>query len=112
LVRLSGYVPPANNARYTLESVPEKFELMQNYPNPFNPTTILSFNLSDDALVTVKVYNMLGQEIRTLADREEFTAGENEIEFDATGLASGVYYYRMIVNNGQFESVKKMMLLK
>ena len=113
LYRTSGFIPPVNNAKYQVEQqTPESYDLMQNYPNPFNPTTNIQFSLSEDAFVTVKVYNMLGQEVRTLADREEFTEVENEIEFDASGLSSGVYYYRMIVNDGQFNAVKKMMLIK
>ena len=92
--------------------VPNQYVLQQNYPNPFNPTTNISFNLPADAFVSVKVYNMLGQEVATLADREEFTEGENEIEFNAQNLSSGVYFYRIVVNDGQFQQVKKMMLLK
>ncbi|MBI1806041.1 MAG: T9SS type A sorting domain-containing protein [Ignavibacteria bacterium] len=92
--------------------LPGAYELRQNYPNPFNPTTTIEFNLAEDALVTVKVYNTLGQEVATLVNHEEFTEGENAIEFDASSLSSGVYYYRLIVNDGQFQQVQKMMLLK
>lgn len=93
-------------------SQPAEFKLNQNYPNPFNPTTQIEFNLLEDAFVTLKVYNMLGQEIATLIDREEMTEGSNSVEFDATGLATGVYYYRIVVNDGQFQQVKKMLLVK
>jgi hypothetical protein len=96
----------------SFEEVPSGFELRQNYPNPFNPVTAIEFSLPEDAFVTIKVYNLLGQEVATLANREEFTEGENEIEFDATALASGVYYYHINVNDGQFTQVNKMMLLK
>ena len=92
--------------------LPGAYELRQNYPNPFNPTTTIEFNLNQDALVTVKVYNTIGQEIATLVNNEEFNEGENSIEFDASALSSGVYYYRLIVNDGQFQEVKKMMLMK
>ena len=68
------------------ESAPERFELRQNYPNPFNPSTIIEFNLPDDAFVTIKVYNMLGQEVATLANHEEFLEGGDDVEFDASRL--------------------------
>jgi hypothetical protein len=95
-----------------LYDVPATFKLNQNYPNPFNPTTTIQFTLPADAFVTLKVYNMLGQEVATLVDREEMTEGENELEFDAQRLATGVYYYRLVVNDGEFQQVKKMMLMK
>jgi hypothetical protein len=94
------------------ENEPMKYNLAQNYPNPFNPVTTIEFDLPEDAFVTLKIYNVLGQEVATLIDREEFTEGSNAVEFDASTLASGVYYYRLIVNDGQFTQVKKMMLMK
>ena len=94
------------------ETTPIEFKLYQNYPNPFNPTTTISFDLSDDAIVTLKVYNLLGQEVATVIDHQEFSEGNNEVVFDASSLASGVYYYRLIVNDGEMHQVKKMMLLK
>jgi hypothetical protein len=94
------------------EALPEKYTLAQNYPNPFNPTTTIEFSLPLDAVASVIVYNMLGQEVVRLADNEQFDAGLNEVTFDAAALASGVYYYRLVVNGGQFQEVKKMMLVK
>ncbi|HEV8538172.1 MAG TPA: T9SS type A sorting domain-containing protein [Bacteroidota bacterium] len=95
-----------------LEAVPEKYELAQNYPNPFNPATTIEFSLTAESFVTLKVYNLLGQEVATLAENEQFDEGTNEVVFDASKMASGVYYYRMIVNNGDFQEVKKMLLMK
>ncbi|MDI6767435.1 MAG: T9SS type A sorting domain-containing protein [Bacteroidota bacterium] len=95
-----------------INNTPVTFELRQNYPNPFNPTTTIEFDLSEDAFVSLKIYNMLGQEVETIADRQEFYEGVNEIEFDASHLASGIYYYRLVVNDGQFQQVKKMILLR
>ena len=63
-------------------------------------------------MVTMKVFNVLGQEVATLVDNEFLTSGTNEASFDATGLASGVYYYKISVNEGQFQKVMKMMLVK
>jgi hypothetical protein len=92
--------------------VPKVFGLSQNYPNPFNPTTTIEFTIPEDAIVTLRVYNMLGQVVATLADREEFSAGENWVELDGAALATGVYYYRILVNDGQFQEVRKMVLMK
>ncbi len=93
-------------------SLPDKFTVRQNYPNPFNPMTTIEFTLPEDALVTVKVYNVLGQQVATLADHEQFSEGENSLRFNGANLASGVYFYRVIVNDGTFQEVKKMMLMK
>lgn len=101
-----------NNGQEVSNDIPYAFELNQNYPNPFNPTTTIEFTLAEDAFVSVKIYNLLGQEVATLADREEMFEGSNSVEFDATGLPSGIYYYRLTVNDGQFTAVNKMMLMK
>jgi hypothetical protein len=100
-----------------LSGAPSVFSLNQNYPNPFNPATTIQFELASDALVTVKVYNSLGQEVAVLANREEFTEGANEVEFDGSALSSGIYFYRIVAedleSNGIFyTSVKKMILMK
>jgi len=106
-------VAPVTGPGYMVsEQEPLQYNLAQNYPNPFNPVTTIEFDLPEDAFVTLKIYNVLGQEVATLIDREEFTEGNNSVEFDASALSSGVYYYRLIVNDGQFAQVKKMMLLK
>jgi hypothetical protein len=96
----------------TLYEVPAVFSLSQNYPNPFNPTTTIEFSIPEDAIVTLRVYNMLGQVVATLADREEFSSGENWVEFDAAKMSTGVYYYQINVNDGQYQSVQKMVLMK
>lgn len=104
-----------NIAALEARNQPDQYKLMQNYPNPFNPVTTIEFALPEDGLVTLKVYNILGQEVATLINHEVMTSGTNEVTFDATSLASGVYYYRMIFNEGQpnqFMKVMKMMLVK
>jgi len=101
-------------------TVPDVYALGQNYPNPFNPTTNITFSLPTTSIVTLKIYNLLGQEVATLLDREEITAGDEEVEFDASTLASGVYLYRIVAEEitddggvGQtFTQVKKMVLMK
>jgi len=102
--------------------LPTQFTLYQNYPNPFNPTTTIEFDLPEPAFVTLKVYNILGQEVATLLDHEEYDEGSYDIEFEAQNFASGVYFYRIVTEGiydeeeeviGQtFTSVKKMLLLK
>jgi hypothetical protein len=103
--------PIAITANYP-ETTPFQYKLDQNYPNPFNPTTTIAFDLPADAFVTLKIYNTLGQEVATLLDHAEFTEGQNEVEFNASNFSSGVYFYQLIVNDGEFNQVKKMMLLK
>lgn len=95
-------------------SMPERFELYQNYPNPFNPVSTIAFNLPDAATVTLRVYNILGQEVATLFDRMELDDGEHEVEFDASGFASGVYFYRMTATADGVDhvEVRKMMLVR
>jgi hypothetical protein len=88
---------------------PEKFELSQNYPNPFNPVTHLGFGISNSGHVSFKVYDVLGNEVKTLVN-EIKPAGYYEVEFDGSNLPSGIYYYK--IESGSFSQVKKMMLVK
>jgi len=96
------------------EQIPPEFALQQNYPNPFNPTTTLSFVLGHWSFVTLKVYDVLGREVATLLKNEAMEEGEHEVEFNASGLTSGVYFYRLNVayDEGSFTSVKKFVLMK
>jgi hypothetical protein len=98
----------------TEKTMVDNFILEQNYPNPFNPTTKIKFEIpgqarNDNALVTLKVYDVLGNEITTLVYEEKST-GEYEVEFNGTGLPSGVYFYQL--KAGNFIETKKMVLLK
>src|SRR5207244_2858587 len=96
LERTPGIVPRSLLAPPVVYSTtPEEFRLDQNYPNPFNPTTNIQFELPNPAVVTLKVYNMLGQEVATLLDRQEMEEGTQELEFNASNFASGVYFYRI-----------------
>ena len=90
--------------------LPSEISLSQNYPNPFNPTTNIEFSLPATQRVTLKVYNMLGQEVATLLNNEQVTAGLKTISFDASSLASGIYLYRLTGQNTSL--IRKMTLIK
>ncbi len=93
---------------------PFEFSLKQNYPNPFNPSTRISFSLPVDSRVTLNVYDILGQKVKSLVNGN-MPVGNNDIDFDASVLNSGIYFYRIEAEgaNGQkFSSVKKMILTK
>jgi len=88
---------------------PKEFSLSQNYPNPFNPSTVIKYQLPISSQVTIKVYDILGDEITTLVNEEKPT-GFYEVEFNASRLSSGFYVYK--ISAGNFVSTKKMMLMK
>ena len=91
------------------EQIPSDFFLEQNYPNPFNPATNINYSIPIEALITVKIYDLLGNEITTLVN-EIKAPGEYSIKLSANGMTSGVYYCRMI--SGDFISTRKLILLK
>lgn len=88
---------------------PEDFILYQNYPNPFNPSTTVQFRISEFGIVSLKVYDALGNEVITLID-ENKSAGEHQVEFSAKGLTSGIYFYKLETQG--FSHTKKMILLR
>jgi photosystem II stability/assembly factor-like uncharacterized protein len=91
------------------EIIPENILVEQNYPNPFNPNTTIKYHLSEQRFVTLKVFDAIGNEISTLIN-EEIPAGFYEIEFNASGLPSGIYFYRLQADS--FFEAKKMVLIK
>lgn len=91
------------------DNFPVTFKLDQNYPNPFNPSTIISYALPESGIVTLNIYNLLGQKIQTLIDERQ-NAGTHNFTFNASNLASGVYIY--VLNSGSFTAAKKLILLK
>jgi hypothetical protein len=104
---LYGTAVPTNIA--DTPHMPVRYELMQNYPNPFNPETTIRFSLPERGTVQLTVYNLLGQRMATLADGM-YEAGEHNIVFNARGLSSGVYYYRLHTDG--FTQTRKLMLLR
>ncbi len=99
----------ATSVREIGGNVPGTFELAQNYPNPFNPSTVINYSIPELAKVSIKVYNMLGEEVASLVNLEQ-SAGNYEVDFNAANLSSGVYFYS--IRAGQFSVTKKMMLIK
>ena len=91
--------------------VPEKFELSQNYPNPFNPSTVISYSLSENSFVILKVYDVVGNEVATLVSEKQ-NSGIYNYQFSTVNyqLSSGVYFYK--IEAGSFSAVKRMILIK
>ncbi len=92
------------------QKVPAEYSLSQNYPNPFNPSTKINFTLGEAGKVSLEVYNILGEKVSTLINGD-ISAGQHEVNFNAANLASGIYIYRINVNN-KFADTKKMILMK
>ena len=98
-----------------LQSTPREFALHQNFPNPFNPDTTIKYDLSESADVTLQIYNVLGQVVRTLVASEAQNAGRYQIRWNGmddrgVSVSSGIYFYR--ISAGEFQNVRKLMLLK
>ena len=112
---INGYTFWTDSMKLTVTGVaprpqlPTVYSLMQNYPNPFNPTTEIRYQISEVSNVSLKVYDVLGREVRTLVNRKQ-GPGTYEVQFDASGLSSGVYFYRIKAEH--FVDTKKLLLLK
>lgn len=111
---LSGFLA-APSARAAILSVPDDgvtphtFALLQNFPNPFNPATTIRFEVAEKTVVTLTVFTVLGQEVKSLVN-EELTPGLYDARFDASALSSGVYFYTL--KAGTFLQTRKLILLK
>ncbi|MGB5531067.1 MAG: T9SS type A sorting domain-containing protein [Ignavibacteriaceae bacterium] len=105
LVKLGGNTTGINSDQPVLKD----FSLLQNYPNPFNPVTKISWQSPTGSHQTLKIYDLLGNEVATLVD-ENLPAGNYDIDFDASGLTSGIYFYQL--KSGSYFQSKKMLLLK
>jgi hypothetical protein len=90
-------------------SIPKTMRLHQNYPNPFNPTTVISYDLPKTQLVQINIYNMLGQKIANLVNDVQ-NPGIYKINFDGSGLSSGIYFYQIQADG--FQQTRKMLLVK
>ncbi|MBE0569982.1 MAG: T9SS type A sorting domain-containing protein [Ignavibacteriaceae bacterium] len=108
-IDFDGMFTYSNEIEVEVDFTPKEFVLYQNYPNPFNPSTVISYQLPLSSDVTLKVYDVLGNEVATLVN-EEKQAGVYEVEFDGSSLASGMYLYKL--QAGSFIETKKMILTK
>jgi len=104
-----GYAELVTGIKILNENLPKGYVLDQNYPNPFNPSTNIGFSIPKSEFITLKVYNILGEEVATLVS-EKLTAGKYKYDWKASGLASGVYYYQLVAGN--YRELKKMILLR
>lgn len=102
-----GYVPVSVNNE--VDILPKEYSLSQNYPNPFNPSTIINYSIPKSGMVTLRIYNVLGQEVKTLVNQIQ-NPGSHRVSFNASALSSGIYFYSLTAEN--FVQVKKMMLIK
>jgi len=90
-------------------SLPLEYSLEQNFPNPFNPTTTIRYAIPEDNFVSIKLYDVLGNEVAVLVN-EYKSIGEHKVDFNAVGLSSGIYFYYL--KSGDFTEIKKMTYLK
>src|SRR5690606_33730869 len=104
---VSEYIPVSNEE--VSNTIPKDFNLKQNYPNPFNPTTVISYQLPVSSVVSLKVFDLLGREVATLVDGR-VSAGDHKVRFNASGLSSGMYIYRL--SSGDFVESRKMTVIK
>jgi len=107
---IDGYKVSKSSLSYEIQTkIPEVFSLSQNYPNPFNPTTIIEYSIIKDGQVNLEVFDVLGREVAELVN-EQKAAGSYSVEFDASNLPSGIYFY--VLTSGSFKDSKKLLLLK
>jgi hypothetical protein len=106
--------PAVTLGALSVESTPTEFALNQNFPNPFNPETTIKYQLAESAPVQLRIYNIVGQVVRTLVSEQQ-AAGRYQIRWNGTddrgvAVSSGIYFYQ--VSAGKFQDVKRLMLLK
>jgi len=99
---------PIEKSKTTFQQT-EDYKLFQNFPNPFNPSTKISYKIKKEGNVSLSVFNLVGQEISVLVNEKQ-SAGNYEVEFDASELTTGVYLYKLQING--FTSVKRMTVIK
>ena len=103
------YLNSINSLNDEINIRPNEIHLFQNYPNPFNPITTIDYQIPKSGFITLKIYDVLGNEIATLID-EKKSKGKHKIMFNGTKLASGIYFYKLTTEN--FVKTKKMLLVK
>ena len=108
LVDLDGSISYSNKVEVNV--TPSAYHVYQNYPNPFNPSTTIKYSLPEAANVQLIIYNSLGKKVKTLLNEQQ-EAGYHLVNFNATGVASGIYFYQLKSGN-KYTAIKKMILLK
>lgn len=108
-INFNGSFGPPTGINNVSGLTPEKYSLSQNYPNPFNPSTTIKFDLAKNGFVSIKIFDILGREIKSIVN-DNLNKGSYEVSFNAGELSSGVYFYKM--ESGDFSQIKRMMLLK
>jgi hypothetical protein len=106
---MSGVIIVQNPVGVEEENIVNEFKLNQNYPNPFNPSTRISYAIATTSFVNLKVYDTIGNEVAVLVNHEQ-PAGNYQVDFEASKLSGGVYFYQLATN--EFVSTKKMILIK
>jgi len=106
---MTGTIIVQNPVSVEDEFVVDQFKLEQNYPNPFNPSTRISYSVPATTVVNLKVFDIIGNEVATLVNKEQ-PAGYYQVDFDASNLSGGVYFYQLATN--EFVNTKKMILIK
>ena len=105
----ASYVHVPTSVKEAVTELPLTWELSQNFPNPFNPLTVIRYELPVAGMTTIKVYDITGALLKVLVS-EELPAGKHEVAFDASELASGIYFYRL--ESGGYSMTRKMVLLR
>jgi len=95
-------------------TVPAEYNLYQNYPNPFNPATRIKFDVPKNSNVVLKVYDLMGREVKKIVDNEYLNAGTYEVNFDGTGISSGIYFYKLSATGGtgNYSAARRMPIIK
>jgi hypothetical protein len=106
----SAFVIGEPNNISSIQALPLRFALYQNYPNPFNPSTVIVFDLPTTSAVSLTVYNVLGEQVKTLAQQTPFAAGRHRMALEPAGLASGIYFYRLETSSGFCQTLKMLLL--
>jgi hypothetical protein len=109
MFKLTGAIDTSVNIQPIGTEIPGAYSLKQNYPNPFNPSTSIEFSIPQKEFISLKVYNILGEEVQNLVN-QDLSPGSYRFDFNASSLTSGVYFYR--ISAGSFTEVKKMLLIK
>ncbi len=108
-IDLGGEYKYSNEVEVIVNSTPKQYTLEQNYPNPFNPSTRINFSIMNPGLVTVNIYNAIGQVVKTIS-KTYSEAGSYSVDFNGTTMPSGIYFYKL--QSGSFSQIRKMMLVK